>query len=289
VHLYDLANLPSGLPMPAVDSALAPSSSTAYFEGLDSVALTNDYAATLTHPTITDGIVYFWRLNGNQLDALGQQNIVSSRPTDITITPDGSKVIATGNSSMSVYHLATGARGFEHFPVAPNPYYQWCDGAAATNEKAVGVGQNGPQSGWVDVVDMTPIFSNFCASNPNSTGRVARVSAMGTASVSANNLNLLAEDAPAGVRGRFVYGLTQAAIPFFDGVQCIAQPSYGLRVIRTNLAGAAFMPVNYLAQPNPAAQITPGSTWHFQFVFLDPASSGAGINTSNGLSIAFGP
>jgi hypothetical protein len=86
-----------------------------------------------------------------------------------------------------------------------------------------------------------------------------------------------------------VYGQSQTQIPFGDGVQCVATPAYGLRFLDTNVIGAGFHPLNYLAQSNPAAVITPGSTWHFQFIFPDVGSSAFGVNSSDALSITFAP
>jgi hypothetical protein len=86
-----------------------------------------------------------------------------------------------------------------------------------------------------------------------------------------------------------VYGSGQTQLPFGDGLQCVTTPAYGLRNLEANVAGAAFLSVNYHAQTIPQAIITAGSTWNFQFVYSDPASTGFGINSSNALSITFTP
>ncbi len=290
VFLYDLTVLPGTQSMPAAASAAAPGSSTQYFAGLDSVAVTDRYAVTLTRAANhIDTEAWFWSLAHDQLSLLAKRTIHESRPIGLKITPDGSRAVVTGNSSISVFHLGTGGRSFEHHAVGPNAYYQWCDGVAATDDKAVGIGQWNPSGGWIDVVDMTPFAQSYCTATPNSSGQAAHLTVLGNASVSANTLKLCIDGAPAHAHGRFVYGPTQTQVPFGDGFQCVATPAYGLRFLDTNVAGAVFLDVNYLAQTNPAAVITPGSTWNFQFVFLDQASSGFGVNTSQGASIVFGP
>lgn len=47
----------------------------------------------------------------------------------------------TGNATVSVFHLGNGGRSFEHRPVGPNSYYQWCDGVAVSADRVIGFGQ----------------------------------------------------------------------------------------------------------------------------------------------------
>ncbi len=289
VFLYDISTLATQHILP-IGSAVTPSSTEGYQEGFDSVAVNDRYAVTLTHSanlTATD--VWFWDIAHGHLDLLATHHITNSRPIDLAITPDSNKVVVTGNSSIDVFHLATGGLAFEHKPIGQNNWYQWCDGVAAGNEKSVGIAMDGDQSGWIDVVDMTPISQSYCTANPNSTGESASISALGKASVSANSLKLAVENTPAHARGRFVYGTGQAQLPFGDGLQCVAAPAFGLRFVNTNSAGAAFLNVNYNAQTIPQGIITAGSTWNFQFIYADEFSGGFGINSSNALSITFTP
>jgi hypothetical protein len=289
VFLYDITTLSAAPQMPILGSFAAPSSTYGYQEGLDSVAINNRYAVTTTHlPNLQDMRVYFWSIARGHLDFLASRVITNSRPVDLAISPDGEKVVVTGTASISVFHLATGMPAYEHHAIGANNWYQWCDGVAVSNDKAVGIGQWGAQSGWIDIADMTPIYTRYCAALPNSTGQSGHILALGNASVSANNLKLCAEGLPPRAHGRFVYGPTQTQIPFGDGYQCVATPAYGLRFLDANVSGAAALSVNYLMAQS-AAMITPGSTWNFQFIFTDQNSSGFGINSTDGLSITFVP
>ena len=47
--------------------------------------------------------------------------------------------------------------------------------------------------------------------------------------------------------------------------------------------------VDFEDPTQPTSQITPGSTWYFQFWYRDSAAGGAAFNLSNGLSATFCP
>ncbi len=290
VALYDLAALPPSGDLVPADWIDAPSATTGYQSGLDSVAVSDEFAVTLTHaPNLQDTRAWFWSIARGRLELLSSTLIPNSRPTDVVITPDARRAVVAGTGSLSVFHLGSGGRTFEHHPVGPNAYYQWCDGAAASADHAVGIGQWGSQAGWIDLVRTAPFAARYCTALPNSTGRTASILAMGDASVAHNSLKLCVDGAPARTRGRFVYGPTQVQLPFGDGVQCVGGLTFGLRFLETNAAGSGFLPVNYGAQTSPAGIVLPGSTWNYQFLFLDQASSGFGFNSSDALSIVFVP
>jgi hypothetical protein len=290
VALYDLAALPPSGSLAPADWAAAPSVTNGYQSGLDSVAVSDEFAVTLTHePNLVDTRAWFWSIARGRLQFLSSTRIPNSRPTDVLITPDLRRAVVTGNGSISVFHLGSGGRAFEHHPAGPNPYYQWCDGAAATLDRAVGVGQRDGQAGWVDLVRTAPFATRYCTASPNSTGRPASILAMGDASVAHNSLKLCVDGAPSRARGRFVYGPTQVQVPFGDGVQCVGGQTFNLRVFELNAAGSGFAAVDFGAQTNPGGIVLPGSTWNYQFLYLDRASSGFGFNSSDALNIVFAP
>lgn len=290
VYSYALNFLLPGPSVSPIESALTPSSTIGYEEGLDSVAVNDHFAVTLTHTTdLASTDVWFWSIERARLRFISKTRILDSRPTDVMITADGTRAIVTGTASISVFHLATGGLVFEHHAVGSNAFYQWCDGVAASNDRAVGIGQWGPQNGWIDVVDTSAFHQNYCVANPNSTGRAAEIRALGKKSVASNALKLTVENVPAGALGRFVYGANQTQIPFGDGVQCIAAPAHGLRFQNANIVGAALYPVDFTALVSPQGVITAGSTWNFQFIYTDPNSAAFGVNSSNALSITFTP
>jgi len=216
------------------------------------------------------------------------QTIAHTRPVDLALTPDGSKLAVAGNSTVTVYDLATGAQLLAHTACPQNAYYPWCDAVTASADRVVANGQWGPQNGWISILDIAPFAENYCVGAPNSAGAGARISAAGTASVAANDLKLFATDAPASMTARFYYGATSARTPFGNGYQCVGGTRYMLPSFRTNEAGAGWIGVNYGSLP-AGGQITPGSTWRFQCVYRDAAGGGALANTTDAVRIVFAP
>ncbi len=290
VALYRLPSLPMDGTLTPADWFDAPSATDGYQSGLDSVALSDDFALTLTQaPNLADTRVYFWSIARGRLDAISSTLIPNTRPTDVTITPDGRRALVTGNSTISLFHLGTGGKAFEQRLAPANAFYQWCDGVVASADRAVGIAQTGPQNGWVTLLDTSSIATRYCTANANSSSRSASILPLGDASVSHNSLKLCVDGAPRGARGRFVYGTSQAQVPFGDGIQCVGGMVFGMRFLEANLAGSAFHPVNFASQQNPAGTVLPGSTWNYQFVFLDQGSQGFGVNSSDAISITFAP
>ncbi|MAE27831.1 MAG: hypothetical protein CMJ87_02440 [Planctomycetes bacterium] len=135
--------------------------------------------------------------------------------------------------------------------------------------------------------------TNYCIGAPNSTGAGASMSANGTANVADNNLTLRAESLPSNQMGIFFYGPAQILAPFGNGYLCVGAGGVGIfrlyPPLSTNGAGLLSRPVDYTNPPQPAAQITAGSTWNFQAWYRDPAAGGAGFNLSDGFEIVFSP
>ena len=135
--------------------------------------------------------------------------------------------------------------------------------------------------------------TNYCIAAPNSTGAGALMSASGDLDVGQNNLALAATPAPTGQMGIFFYGPEQAAVPFGDGYRCVAPGSLGLfrlyPPVPTGGAGIMNYTVDLTAPPQPAGQITVGSTWNFQAWYRDPVAAGSGFNLSDGYEITFSP
>lgn len=290
VTLYQIGNLGAGPVLPPLDHKPAPSAGIWYEGGLDSIEASDRNVVTLAQtPGLSGTIVHFWHIGNARLDFVAQRTIANSRPVDLQMTPDGAKVAVAGNSGVAYFHVETGMQTFDTHVVGPNPYYQWCDGVAVSDDKVAAVGQWGGQNGWYAFVDTTPYSTQYCTSTPNSSGQAATIRALGDGSVSNNNLKLFVEGAPQGARGRFVYGSSQQQVPFGDGFQCVGGSLFGLRLLDANVAGSAGLAVNYGAQTIPAGVIQPGSNWNFQFVFFDPQATGFGLNSSDALSITFAP
>jgi hypothetical protein len=131
-----------------------------------------------------------------------------------------------------------------------------------------------------------PVGTPYCKALPNSAGRGAKMSASGSASVSAAQLALHAQGCPTSVLGIFYYGTQPIELPFGNGLRCVGGSTFRLPVLSTSASGAATYDLDYGASV-PAGQILPGSTWRFQFWFRDPQAGGAAFNLTDALAIDF--
>lgn len=167
------------------------------------------------------------------------------------------------------------------------------------NDIAIGASTgspNGTASGYIRVYsgaivstcgDITP----YCTVSPNSAGPGAVMLNGGTVNVGDNDLVLLSTGCPPNQNGIFYYGAAQNSVPFGNGVRCIGGTVFRLPITATSATGLASWPLNLNAAPanSGPGQITPGSTWNFQFWFRDPPGGGEQFNLSNGLEITFCP
>jgi hypothetical protein len=135
---------------------------------------------------------------------------------------------------------------------------------------------------------------NFCTTSPNSAGPGAVMGWSGSTSIAANDFVVAVSGAPAHTVGLFFYGATQAAQPAFQGTLCIAPPLWRLPPpVLTSRAGTAERGLRRGAAWR-TAPIAEGTTWCFQFVYLDKLPGKArrfarAFNFSDGLSVTFTP
>ena len=129
----------------------------------------------------------------------------------------------------------------------------------------------------------------------NSTGAGALLSASGSASASADDLVLSATGVAPNQFGLVFMGMGQSAVPFGDGLRCVA--AGGGEIYRfpiRNSGGAATLVESGLVglsqSFNAGGQIGAGQSWNFQSWYRDPGGPcSSGFNLSNGLSITFQP
>ncbi|MEM6671558.1 MAG: hypothetical protein AAF726_01870 [Planctomycetota bacterium] len=126
-----------------------------------------------------------------------------------------------------------------------------------------------------------------CTSSPNSVGSGAFIGSTGSASVAADDLTLFATGTAPSVFGLFVYGDQLVSVPAGDGTRCFGGNIWRLGAIASDALGTATLALDIANPPNPAAQITAGSTWVFQYVYRDVVAGGTGFNFSDGLRIQF--
>jgi hypothetical protein len=131
-----------------------------------------------------------------------------------------------------------------------------------------------------------------CQGAPNSAGSGALIGHSGSASVAANDLVLISSGCPGNQFGIFYYGAGAAEMPLGNGYRCVGSGGVGLfrfSPINTGSSGTAQMALDNTSPPQASGQITPGSTWHFQFWYRDPVAGGANFNLSDALGVSFCP
>jgi len=134
---------------------------------------------------------------------------------------------------------------------------------------------------------------SYCTAAPTSTTSGALMGTTGSSSISVNNFTIQTSNAPADKFGVYFYGPNQIQAPFGDGFRCVGgatQRVYPL--LQTDGSGFASRQVDFTVYPagSGSNQITPGSTWNFQFWFRDPMGpGGTGFNLSDAVSVSFCP
>lgn len=178
---------------------------------------------------------------------------------------------------------ASGARIYRVF-AAPG----WdCNGNGVEDacDIASGVEQDVDGNGLPDSCDCTGV--EFCEASVNSTGASAGISSNGACTIAANQFTLTAQPVPDST-GLFFFSRNRQAkgdgIPFYNGRLCVGPGVIRLPPIQ-GVGGVATYQVDFTSFP--ASQIQIDETWHFQYWFRDVAGGGTGVNTSNGLSVAF--
>ena len=130
--------------------------------------------------------------------------------------------------------------------------------------------------------------TSYCTSNANSTGNAATISALGSTSVSTNDLALEAIGCPSSQPGIFYFGPNQISVAFGNGTRCVGGSVFRFPPIASNVFGVATLAVDYSSLPF-GASIQAGDTWNFQYWFRDPAAGGANFDLSDGLEALFCP
>ena len=172
--------------------------------------------------------------------------------------------------------------------------------AVIFDESPVGLGFTGglsaQQAAFFQEVAATVALcgiETYCSSLPNSFGAGARIGWAGSASVAANDLDLLVTGAVPGTSGIFFYGPQRAAVPFGDGLRCVGGGFVRISPpVVADPLGAVGRALDYTAPPmgGGAGQVAPGVTWNFQYWYRDPAGpGGSGFNLSDALAVAFCP
>ena len=130
-------------------------------------------------------------------------------------------------------------------------------------------------------------LATYCVTSPNSVGSGALIGWSGSASVSANDLELIAGGCPPGKPAIFFYGPQQTQVAFGNGTLCVTGGAFRLPVTQVDPMGVATHALDITDPPNPDGQISSGDTWNFQCWYRDPAAGGSGYNLSDALEVTF--
>lgn len=141
--------------------------------------------------------------------------------------------------------------------------------------------------------DSPCVATSYCSVAPNSVGAGARLSALGSTSVGANELRLRATGCTPSQHGLFFYGPNATQVPFGDGFLCVSGGAHRLNPpSAASSQGELERALDFGAPPmarGPGA-VLPGSTWRFQLWYRDPTGpGGTGFNLSDALAIRFCP
>ena len=133
----------------------------------------------------------------------------------------------------------------------------------------------------------------------NGSGQGALITGEGSASVTADDLQLTASGLPANTTVLFLAADAARRAPFLDGLLCVGGPTskiYRLPpALNSGPSGAVTFGPGLIALSNTPAVpivggIVPGDTWYFQTFFRDMGGScGTGGNVSSAVSITFTP
>ena len=134
-----------------------------------------------------------------------------------------------------------------------------------------------------------PIGTSYCVSMPNSTGTKPAMSAAGSASVTVNDLVLICDGLPHNQFGIFYYGPNQIIAPFGNGLRCVGGSTHRLPIRNSGATGSLSYALDYSSTVDAPIPPSPGSVWHIQCWYRDPAGGGSSYSLSDGYSIQFLP
>jgi hypothetical protein len=134
---------------------------------------------------------------------------------------------------------------------------------------------------------------NYCTANPNSTGQIAVMSALGSPIITDNNFTLTASQMPTFEWGYFLMAASQGFIPNVGGSGgnlCLGFPFYRFskfptgQIISSGAGGTFSFSPNLLNLPQGVVFMI-GETWDFQAWYRDGAASTS--NFTDGIEVMF--
>jgi hypothetical protein len=149
---------------------------------------------------------------------------------------------------------------------------------------------------WGDTAHYGPFHigkasvTSYCATNVNSSGNPAVLSAASGVCLAEGNLTLTTSGLPINKPGIYMTSKNQAFVPLFGGSQgnlCLGGPivRFGQNPVNSGAAGVMTLAIDFDNLPQ-GITIQQGETYNFQLWFRD-TNPGSTSNTSNGLEITF--
>lgn len=110
----------------------------------------------------------------------------------------------------------------------------------------------------------------------------------GSASVAANDIEIVLHSIPSREFARLVLGRSGPTLPYGNGNLCIdtGPGLVRLMTMRANSGGRVRGPLDMNAWILPAL-LQPGTTWTFQVMYRDPQAGNARFNLTNGVEVTF--
>ena len=145
---------------------------------------------------------------------------------------------------------------------------------------------------FVEGVGSEGVGMNYCVANPNTTGSIGQLRAVGSPMAADNDLTLIASNLPSLVFGLFLTSPTQGFVTNPGGSQgnlclggAIGRYVGPGQVQAANASGILSLVLDLTQTPTPSnlVSIQAGETWNFQCWHRDGTTS----NLTNGLEINF--
>lgn len=169
------------------------------------------------------------------------------------------------------------------------------DGQPAVEGVNIRVDPVGAQGSLVTVL-ATPVGTNYCTANTNSSGVAAQMTASGSSSVSSNDVTLECLAMPQFVFGFFIVSELAgfAANPGGSAGNLCLSGAVGRyigpgQIQNSGSGGSIMLPLDLSAipQPNGFVSVSPGDTWRFQCWFRDSSGGAPTSNFSDGVAVLF--
>ena len=156
----------------------------------------------------------------------------------------------------------------------------------------------GPGGGMVvdNLCIGSPFATNYCPANPNSTGGISIISAIGSPSISANDMLLSTTNLPSLSFGLYVVSMTQGFLMNPGGSTgnlCLGGViGRYLPGMNSGSSGSITLALDWTLGIPQGSSLVPavlGDTWNFQLFHRDFVGGSATTNFSEGLSVTLAP